>query len=395
MNGPGGYGEAAPPGGGGEQGTEREGSLFDLAPAGYAVADGSGTLVRVNPEFCRLAGRSEADLVGRVRITELFSVGGRIFFETHLFPLLEREATVREISLVIVQPDGSRVPVLLNANLTPGESGAEMRVLLMEARDRHRFEEDLLRHTQAADLARRESEALATTLQQVLIPPAPPEVPHLRVAGAYRPAGTGGEVGGDFYDVFKTGPTSYCVVLGDVSGKGVHAAIVTSFVRYTVRALTMTFDDPAEVLRRLDRAVREHETERFCTLALVRLDWNDDGWDVRLALAGHAPALVRTPDGEVSEIGVYGTAVGLVDDAEFTAVCRRLGGDSITLFTDGVTEARGPEGMFGEERLRAIVRLADPDPTLLTETIVGEVLAYQRGSASDDIAVITLAAAQA
>jgi sigma-B regulation protein RsbU (phosphoserine phosphatase) len=369
-------------------------SLFADAPAGYAVTDDTGAILAANAEFCRLVGRTEADLVGHEHLCDLLSVGGRIFFETHLSPLLEREAAVREISLAVVRPDGTRVPVLLNANAAVTEGGRLLRIVLIEARDRHRFEEDLLRQTQAANQARRESEALATTLQQILIPPAPPEVPHLRIAGSYRPAGSGNEVGGDFYDVFQTDARSHCVVLGDVSGKGVHAALVTSFVRYTVRSLTMTFDDPAEVLHLLDRALKAHDTERFCTLALLRLDWAHDGWDVRIALAGHPPALVRTPEGEVRELGVYGTAVGLVDGAAFTAVGHRLGRDSITLFTDGVTEARAPEGLFGEERLSAVVAASDPDPTVLTESIVREVLAYQHGNASDDIAVISLAAAE-
>jgi sigma-B regulation protein RsbU (phosphoserine phosphatase) len=378
----------------GDGGRDAE-SLFALAPAGYAVTGDDGVILRANTEFCRLVGRTEDDLVEHHRFSDLLSVGGRIFFETHLVPLLEREAAVREISLAVVRPDGTRVPVLLNANATGPDAGRLLRIVLIEARDRHRFEEDLLRQTQAANQARRESEALATTLQQILIPPAPPEVPHLRIAGAYRPAGSGNEVGGDFYDVFQTGATSHCVVLGDVSGKGVHAALVTSFVRYTVRSLAMTHPDPAEVLRRLDQALKKHETERFCTLALLRLDWVDEGWDVRIALAGHSPALVRMPDGQVRELGRYGTALGLVDGGTFTTVEHRLDGDSITLFTDGVTEARGPQGLFGEERLRAVVGAADPEPTALTEAIVREVLAYQHGNASDDIAVISLAAAEA
>jgi sigma-B regulation protein RsbU (phosphoserine phosphatase) len=378
----------------GHEGRDAE-SLFALAPAGYAVTGGDGVILRANAEFCRLVGRTEEDLVERHRLSDLLSVGGRIFFETHLSPLLEREAAVREISLAVVRPDGTRVPVLLNANASGPEAGGLLRIVLIEARDRHRFEEDLLRQTQAANQARRESEALATTLQQILIPPAPPEVPHLRIAGAYRPAGSGNEVGGDFYDVFRTGAMSHCVVLGDVSGKGVHAALVTSFVRYTVRSLTMTHPDPAEVLRLLDHALKEHKTERFCTLALLRLDWVDGGWDVRIALAGHPPALVRTPDGKVRDLGVYGTALGLVDGGTFTTVEHRLGGDSVTLFTDGVTEARGEQGLFGEERLREVVASTDPEPTVLTESIVREVLAYQHGNASDDIAVISLAAAEA
>jgi sigma-B regulation protein RsbU (phosphoserine phosphatase) len=183
------------------------------------------------------------------------------------------------------------------------------------------------------------------------------------------------------------------VVVGDVEGKGTSAATVTAFVRHQVRALTMQHDDPAEVLARLNAVLLTHETQHFCTLVLARLDPADGGWRVRLALGGQPHPLLSDGHATVTEVGVPGSLVGVLPDAEFTTADVRLGEGALTLFTDGVTEARSNEGLYGEERLAEVVRRASgQDAHGLTSTIVADVLAYQSGRAADDIAVVTLAA---
>jgi len=182
------------------------------------------------------------------------------------------------------------------------------------------------------------------------------------------------------------------VVLGDVSGKGVDAAVVTSFVRYTVRALTVAISDPADILRALDRALHAHETTRYCTLVLAKLTRDDGGWTIRLSLAGHPPALLRDPAGTVEELGVYGSPVGLVDEPEFHTVEHRLGAETVTLYTDGVTEARYRRRLYGDLRLTDLLASLPPGPAAITEGIADAVLAYQHGDASDDIAIVTFGA---
>ena len=93
-------------------------------------------------------------------------------------------------------------------------------------------------------------------------------------------------------------------------------------------------------------------------MVAVRLERVDTRWDLALALAGHPPALVRRPDGTTYELGVPGTPVGLMTQPEFRTVRQALDDLTVTLYTDGVTEARSPGGMFGEERLVALVRAA-------------------------------------
>ena len=329
--------------------------LFDAAPCGYVVLDGAGRIVRANAEFLRMLDARAGDVVGVRTFRSLLSVGGRILAETHLLPMLEHGGTLREIALALVSSDGSLVPVLLNASVLDLEPRTVL-VVVLETRDRRRYEDDLLVAKREAELSGARAASLAATLQQTLIPPHPPTIPHLDIAAAYRPAGSGREVGGDFYDVFQVGAEAWVVVVGDVSGKGIPAAVVTSFVRYTVRSLAMLHRDPADLLHALDRAIRDEGTEHYCTLVAVRLDRVDGRWELAIALAGHPPALVRRPDGRTYELGTPGTPVGLMSEPEFHTVRHRLGDETVTLYTDGVTEARSPQGLYGEERLALLSR---------------------------------------
>jgi sigma-B regulation protein RsbU (phosphoserine phosphatase) len=365
--------------------------LFELAPAAYVVFDRDGAILQANLAFLRLVSRDRDDVVGRRTLTSLFTVGGRIFFETHLMPLLELNGRVDEVALEVLAADGSRVPVLLSANLDRSAGESIVRAILFEARDRRRYETDLLRTTRAAEQSERHANDLSRTLQQVLIPPVPPIIPGLEVSGAYRPAGDGREVGGDFYDVFHVGGNAWLVVLGDVAGKGIPAATVTAFIRHTIRALGAQVVEPAQILRQLDRALNEHDTDRFCTAVVLRLEDTDAGWVVSGSLGGHPHPLLGRTDGSVTELGERGSLIGVLDDPEFSLFTLTLAPDEfIVLFTDGVTEARQGRDQYGDERLRELVRTHAADPTALTEHIVQAALDFQHGNANDDIAILTL-----
>ena len=365
--------------------------LFHAAPCGYVVLDRAGTVVRANAEFLRLVESTSSEVVGRRSFSSLLSVGGRIMLETHLLPMLEHGGAVREIALELVSSAGRRVPVMLNASVRDPATRTVLAVVL-EIRDRHRYEDDLLVARRAAELAHARAASMAATLQQTLIPPHPPSVPHLDIKAIYRPAGSGREVGGDFYDVFQVARDAWVVALGDVSGKGIPAAVVTSFVRYTIRALAMVHRDPSDLLDALDEAVRTNGTDHYCTVILARLERRDARWHLALALAGHPPALLRRPDGQTYELGIPGTPVGLVPQAKFHTVRHLLGTETVTLYTDGVTEARSDEGLFGEERLAELLAQLPHHPLAITESIAQAALTWQSGNASDDIAIVTFAA---
>src|SRR4051794_2939149 len=139
--------------------------LYENAPCGYLSTLPDGEIVKVNHTFCAWTGRPSEEVLG-ARFQDLLSTGGRVFYETHLRPLLRMQGAVREIALDVVRVDGSVLPCLLNAVEVRVEAGAPvlMRATLFEATARRRYERELLTAQRTAE----ESEARARTLQQVV-----------------------------------------------------------------------------------------------------------------------------------------------------------------------------------------------------------------------------------
>jgi sigma-B regulation protein RsbU (phosphoserine phosphatase) len=367
--------------------------LYEEAPCGYLSTTPDGVVVKVNHTFLRWTGLVREQLVGQRRFADLLTVGGRIYYETHFAPMLHLQGAVREMALDLVRADGEVLPVVVNAVLGRGPDDAPLvvRVALFDATERREYERELLRARRAAEDAEARAVSLARTLQQTLIPPHPPAIAGLEIAAVYRPAGQGDEVGGDFYDVFQVAEDDWVVVLGDVSGKGVDAAVLTSLIRYTVRGVAVREADPSEVLRSLNTALLAHDTTRFCTVALLRLRRQAGGWGLDASFGGHPPALLRPSGGVPARVGVPGFLVGIFDDVEFTTTHLDLArGDSLLLYTDGVIDAQNGAEQFGEDRLLELVRTLAPDPVSQTEGVLTEVLAYQHDLPRDDIAVLAL-----
>ena len=356
---------------------------------GYAEVAADGRVLATNEELLRLAGRSDADAA--LTLPQLLPVGDRIYYETHLRPALAMHGQVREIALELVRPDGTKVPVLVNADVVQVGGDDVVRLVVFEARDRRRYEQELLRARRAAEEAEDRARSLAQVLQQTFIPPSAPQVPGLDVAGAYRPAGDGSEVGGDFYDVFQVGDDEWVVTVGDVCGKGVEAAVLTAFVRYTLRGLAVQHTDPSQMLRELNTAMLAHGSDRFCTLVVMRLLKEDDDWLVAISSAGHPLPVLVTAGGDVAEIGAAGSLVGVLThpqlDDERHVLTR---GDTLLLYTDGVTEARGPSGSFGLAGILPVIADGVSSASDLTGRLLEEVLRFQDGTARDDIAIVTL-----
>src|SRR4051794_31517846 len=139
--------------------------LYENAPCGYLSTLPDGTIVKVNRTFCAWTGRGAADLLG-ARFQDLLAIGGRVFHETHMAPLLRMQGAVREIALDVVRVDGSVLPCLLNAVEIRDDDGTPllMRATLFEATARRRYERELL----AAQRTAEESEARSRTLQAVV-----------------------------------------------------------------------------------------------------------------------------------------------------------------------------------------------------------------------------------
>jgi PAS domain S-box-containing protein len=248
----------------------------------------------------------------------------------------------------------------------------------------------------AVDNARlyRERSHIARTLQRSLLPRLP-EVPGMEVGVEYLPMGEENEVGGDFYDLVETEGGHRLAVIGDVCGKGAAAAAVTALTRYTIRAVAMREDEPSAVLTALNEAMlRQLDGDQFCTVACARLEPASEGFDLSVARGGHPPPfVVRADGGRVEAVTPRGRALGIFPDPELATQEVHLGcGDAAVFYTDGLVEARGPDGsIFGEERLRNLLRsCAGLDAPAIAERLRDVALEYGEGSPRDDLAVLVL-----
>jgi phosphoserine phosphatase RsbU/P len=367
-------------------------ALYDGAPCGYLSTTPDGTIVKVNQTLLDWMGYERHDLVGR-RFAQMLTGGGRIYHETHFAPMLQMQGKVRAIALDLVRADGSRLPALVNSVLSraPDGSPTVIRTAIFDATDRREYERELLRAKERAEASEAHARALARTLQDTLIPPAVPDVPGLDLAAAYRPAGRGDEVGGDFFDIFEIARGDWVVAVGDVCGKGVEAAVVTAAVRYAIRGAAVRLHEPGKILEALNEVLLHHETNRFCTVVLVRLRRTEEGWIATSSAGGHPlPLLVRAGE-QARPVGRHGTLLGARPTTTAYDVDVELrSGDAILLYTDGVTEGRRGHEFYGEERLRDVVTEHAGSAGSLCEAILADVLRFQTGDPRDDIVVLAV-----
>lgn len=366
--------------------------LYEQAPCGYLSTLPDGTVIRVNETLLSWTGYTEDELVGARRFADLLTAGGRIYYETHLAPLLAMQGSVRVIAVDIVCADGQLLPALVNSTLVRDPTGEPrvIRTSILDATDRRAYERELLRARERARESEAHARLLAATLQASLLPPSLPVVPGIDVAAAYRPAGSGDEVGGDFYDVFDTGNEDWVIVLGDVRGKGAPAATVTALARHTLRAVAVRAEGPAAALEALNTALLRDSTDRFCTVVCLRLRLSPPGRvHVTFASAGHALPLHIT-DRDVAPVGRPGTLLGLFPDPELHDATVTLGpGEALFTYTDGLPDGRRHGEFFGERRLREeLARLRGHPLVEIPHTVVERIVDFQGGNPRDDMAAV-------
>jgi sigma-B regulation protein RsbU (phosphoserine phosphatase) len=237
-----------------------------------------------------------------------------------------------------------------------------------------------------------ERRAATDTLQQALLPPALPRVAGVRFAAEYIPAIGTVDVGGDFYDVLEMPDGRWLMVLGDVSGKGVAAAAVTGLVRNVMRVLVREGRTVPEILVRINEELAEQASGRFATLAVAAVDAGGPIVRAEVYLAGHERPIVVRTSGATEAVGHHGSALGLlpqikVDSAEL--VMRP--GDTLVFFTDGVTERRRGDELFGLDRTHEVLApLAGHDADIVAARLRSATIAFSPETPRDDIAILTM-----
>ena len=371
--------------------------LYENAPCGYLSTFLDGTIAKINRTLLGWLGRDRDQVVGVRRFPDLLTVGGRLYHETHLSPLLRMQGEVNGVALELVRADGRRLPVLVTSTVKTDADGRPLliRTTVVDARDRRAYEQELLRARQEADRERDRLARLAVTLQRTLLPPALPAVPGLEVAAHYHVASPD-QVGGDFYDLFRLDDGRWGLFVGDVCGKGAGAAVVTSLARYTLRAAAVHDPDPVAVLAALNAALRRERLDvahRFCSVVAGLITPDTGGCQVVLASGGHPPPVLVRADGTVALQPMDGgQVVGVVAHAAATTVALRLDpGDTLLLYTDGLTEARTGRGARYDEQplLEFLTALA---PTTASDVVaaVRTLLDGFGDGLDDDTAVLAL-----
>jgi PAS domain S-box-containing protein len=230
---------------------------------------------------------------------------------------------------------------------------------------------------------------IAETLQHSLLPEAVPEIRGWEVATMYRPASSFDEVevGGDFYDFYET-PSGWLVLLGDVTGRGVEAASMTSLVRHGARFLAKREHSPSRILAELDEELRARPGLSLCSALCVRLEHGH----FLMSSAGHPPPLLVRDDGRIREIGGSGPLLGGWEGSAWEDRTIHVGSDeTLLMYTDGVTDTRGEAERFGAARLKRLLsEHAGASPAELLSRLERELDVFQAQGHADDTGAVAL-----
>jgi serine phosphatase RsbU (regulator of sigma subunit) len=232
---------------------------------------------------------------------------------------------------------------------------------------------------------------IAQVLQESLLA-LPDSADGVCFASAYRSASQAARVGGDFYDVFELDSARVGVLVGDVSGKGLEAAVQTSLLRNTIRAHAMERGKtPGDILG-LTNVVFEKSTDpgTFATVFFAVLDRRDG--TLSYCNAGHTAATIVRPEGEVGQLIANSPLVGAFPESVFTTSASGLRrGDVLFLYTDGVIESRRDAIMYGEERLfEFLATLPGREPARVIDAVMAEIVRFSGSALGDDIALLAL-----
>jgi PAS domain S-box-containing protein len=228
---------------------------------------------------------------------------------------------------------------------------------------------------------------VARTLQRSLLPEALPEIPGWEIAALYRPAGQGNDVGGDFYDFWEV-EGEWMMMIGDVTGKGVGAAALTSLVRHAAWTASDFDRRPAQVLARVDAALKRRPALSVCTALCLRIS----GGRGTIAAGGH-PLPIRLGEEGLRQMGSHGTLLGAFDDVTRSeADFQMRPGETLIAITDGVTDTVGEGGeRFGVERVQGVLAgLHGQGSAAICQRLLVALEDFQVGSQADDTAIVVM-----
>jgi sigma-B regulation protein RsbU (phosphoserine phosphatase) len=351
--------------------------IVQTAGEGFLLMDRQLAIVEVNDAYCRMLGYERAEILGKTPL-DLATEDFRRLLTSQRDRILAQE--YRKIEGMLRARDGRSVPVLIHGNTLRDAEGREIGNVAFVA--------DLTEQKKAL--------ALAGKVQRNLIPRAAPRIRGLDIAGR---SDSCDEVGGDYFD-FLYGPEypddRLKVVVGDISGHGVDAALLMTSARAFIRSRAAQRGRPSQVVSRMNRDLVLDMAESGHFMTLFYMDIQPDTGRVQWVRAGHEPALVYDAAAERFE-ELVGTGLPLGVDASFRYSEQKLfdlpPGSVVVLGTDGVWEASDHRGrIFGKERFREAVREAARDSAAdIIEHVFEKISAFSGGMPSqDDVTLVVI-----
>ena len=344
--------------------------IVDTAGEGFLLMDENLCIVDLNTAFARMVGKKKEDLYG----TNPFAQGTGEY-RKYLADCQKKSSGLdyREFDCEVLYQDKRVVPVLVHANTLRSDSG--------EIIGNMAFVTDMTQQKKALELA--------GEVQRGLLPDKPPQIPGVDIASLNIPCD---EVGGDYFDFLVdegNGSDRLSVVVGDITGHGVDAALLMSSARAFLRMRASHTGTPIEIVTALNQHLTKDfsESGRFMTMFYLALDRNTQ--QLEWIRAGHDPALIYDPEKDAfEELKGPGLALGVIDDYDYEPQ-RKNGlkpGQVIVIGTDGIWESCNPTGeMFGKERLMNIVRsMAAHNADTILEQVFQEHTEFSEGLKNED-----------
>ena len=370
---------------------ERYRAVFQTALDPLVVLDGHGNILAWNRQAERTFGYAPDEIIGR-NFDTLFKKAEGGTFDTSTWNRLaaaEGGITAQRLEIIAVRRDGTTLPVELAVSPAHLESRHIVTVFVRDLSERQAAQEARTR------LLAMESElSIARQIQDAILPRADGRFSGREEFAVHAEMIPAKEVGGDFYDYFLIDDDLLGILVGDVSGKGVPAAILMAASRAMLRSAAMRGMGPADVLRHVNNLLEESTAPTMFVSAFYGIIDLRSGL-IEYCNGGHDEPVVIHADGTHDLLsGSANIALGAVPNQEFTASAVRLShGDSVLLFTDGVTEAMNAKReMFGEEGLLNFVAGQQADtPAEMVNGVLAAIHKFTDGTAqSDDITLLAV-----
>jgi sigma-B regulation protein RsbU (phosphoserine phosphatase) len=344
--------------------------IVETAGEGFLMMDDELTIIDVNQAYCRMLGYERDEIIGKSPL-DLATESFRQFMRAHRERILAMDYRKFEGSLIA--KDGRRVPVLIHGNTLRDSQGQKMGNVAFVA--------DLTEQKKAL--------ALAGNVQRSLIPRSAPAIDGLDIAGR---SDSCDEVGGDYYDYLTVDGADQAaikVVVGDISGHGVDAALLMTTARAFIRMRAVGPGSPSEIISSMNRDLSTDlgDTGNFMTLFFLEIDPVQK--TAKWVRAGHEPALIYNPMQDRFE-ELLGSGLPLGIDADFAyseyALQAIDPGTVIALGTDGIWESTDNRGnIFGKERFKAIIREnSDLSADQILANVFKEVKQHSQGQRPED-----------